>query len=223
MAAKASLLAVISFGLLGCPSRDAPRPPPSVPREPVPWPPVAEPEPPPPPQVEPALDPQIEAWQRAGVQYLEPDQFPEAPLELRKALSELGCRIPQVADYESPDAPPAPFVPGNLVSGYFKSTSELHWAVLCSQQRNTTLMIFDALGRLEDKLEGPDEDPSYGFLWYVDPADREHILDDHHSFAGAEDLPPPIFHEGVESGFSEKASSIYYWHECQWIELQGGD
>lgn len=225
MAAKASLLAIISLGLLACPSRDAPPPPLPVPRENVPAPPVAEPEPPaPPPRVKPPLDPRIEAWQKAGVPYLEPGDFPEAPPELRKALSALGCRIPQVSDYEFPDSPPAPFVPGNLVSGYFKSTSELHWAVLCSQQGRTTLMVFDSLGNLEDQLEGPGDDPAYGFDSYIGVADREHILDDYQSFGGSDTpAPPPIFHEGLESGVSEKASLIYYWHECQWIELQGGD
>ena len=35
---------------------------------------------------------------RVEVLYLEPDAFPEAPPELRKALAELGCQIPQTAD-----------------------------------------------------------------------------------------------------------------------------
>jgi hypothetical protein len=35
--------------------------------------------------------------------------------------------------------------------------------------------------------------------------------------------PPPIFLEGLEDGLAGKGSSIRYWHNCQWITLQGGD
>ncbi len=46
----------------------------------------------------------------------------------------------------------------NLISGYFKSLAELHWAVLCSRSGNSSLLLYDSLGQLVEKLEGPSED-----------------------------------------------------------------
>jgi len=72
--------------------------------------------------------------------YLDPDDFPEAPAELRQALSSLGCRIPQVPFWSLPDEfRPQP--PHNLVSGYFKSLESLHWAVLCSRSGESALLL----------------------------------------------------------------------------------
>ncbi len=68
------------------------------------------------------------------VLYLDPDQFPEAPPELRQALKERGCGIPQVYDPEIFGSNPE-FEQWNLVPGYFKSTAELHWAVFAPATR----------------------------------------------------------------------------------------
>jgi hypothetical protein len=218
MLPKKWLLATTILYVIACsPGDPPPSPRPSPPPAPVPSPPGAEepvlelpiPKPPPP-------------YIPSPVLYLEPDQFPEAPPELRQALTELGCGIPQVLD--PPESVQTELYQDNLVSGHFKSTGELHWAVLCSRNKETTLLLFDSLGRLEETLDGPREDDEGSFLWYVDATDREHILEDHASFGGKDTPePPPIFLEGLEDGLAGKASSIRYWHDCQWIELQGGD
>ena len=184
----------------------------------MPSPPVAEPVPLPAPR---KVDPR--AYVPRPILYLEPDHFPEAPPELRRALDERGCRIPQIYDPEYPPEIETELYQGNLVSGHFKSTAELHWAVLCSVDKQTSLLVFDSSGRLEDTLGGPSEDYDGGFIWYVDEADREHILEDHANFGYGTLKPPPIFHEGVEEGIVGKGSWIHYWHDCQWIGLQGGD
>lgn len=220
---KAALVPAL-LGLVACSTSELP---PSPEPKPEPLPVVAKPAPPPMRQYEPPpgmTAPQPEpVFPRMEILYLEPDAFPEAPPELRKALDELGCRIPQTAD---PEAPPTDeyFSQDNLVSGHFKSTAELHWAVFCSRNGETALLLFDSQGRLEDQLEDPRGDGEGGYLDYIDVADREHILEDHESFGGGDTPePPPILLEGVESGVAGKGSSIYYWHDCQWLQLQGGD
>lgn len=214
------------FFLVGC-AGDPPQP--RVESAPSPAPvPVARPVPPavdPSPVLDPPVAPNpaiTPSWVEPlePTVYLEPDSFPEAPAELRQALHELGCRIPQVyrgwvpEDYEPPS-------PHNLVSGYFKSLAVLHWAVFCSRSGASALLLFDSEGNLVEEIEPASKDDDHNFDRYVDVAEPQHILEDHESFGGPK--PPLLLHDGIECGFSEKGSHIYYWYKCKWITLQGGD
>ena len=165
------------------------------------------------------------------VVYLDPGDYPELPLEVRQALEDRKCRIPQLYSSSSPIQDPW-VAPRNLVSGHFKSLNEVHWAALCSQAGKSSLLVFDSLGQLTDTLGGPSEDSDWMqdlgegeglvYSWDIGEATPEHIREDEASF-GDGSVSVPILLEGIEDSFVDKGSSIWYWHDCQWIELTGFD
>jgi len=159
---------------------------------------------------------------RANVVRLPLDAFPEAPEAVRRALREMGCRIPQTY-YPQPRH--------NLISGRFLRAGELHWAALCSRDEATGLLLLAADGTLveevapfrsdTDHLQGMDIDGTPGFNWAIDTVGREYILEHHARYGGPE--PPPIDHDGINSAVVERASTVLYWHGGEWLELTGAD
>lgn len=163
-----------------------------------------------------------ETLHRAKVVRLPVDVFFDAPDPVRRTLREMGCRIPQT------------YVPGprhNLVSGRFLRADELHWAALCSRHESTGLLLLASDGTLvqqvtpfrsdADHLHGIDIDGTPGFNWAIDAVGRDFILEHHARYGGPE--PPKIDHDGIDSAVIEKASTVLYWHEGEWLELTGAD
>jgi hypothetical protein len=35
------------------------------------------------------------------------------------------------------------------------------------------------------------------------------------------EVPPPIDHDCIDDAFLEKASITWYWHDGDWVQLQG--
>ena len=165
---------------------------------------------------------QWEAWvekTEKEMRRLSPDDFPRLPSEIRRDLIDRGCSIPQVSDDPQPH---------NVVSGRFQERDRLDWAVLCSTDRTSRILIYPD-GNVSEAQELPSsQHPNrhwiqggIGFSRALASADAEHIMRHYTEYGGPE--PPPIDHDGLEEAYVGKASTIHYWYQGVWLALQGAD
>src|SRR6266850_6604363 len=64
---------------------------------------------------------------------LSPAAFPDLPLPVRDDLEKRGCRVPQSAWNPKPH---------NVISGQFIRPHHIDWAVLCSKNGSSTVLVF---------------------------------------------------------------------------------
>jgi len=157
----------------------------------------------------------VEAADRETVR-LPPGDFPHLPKSVRDDLDARGCTIPQVYCRNCK--------PHNVISGHFKHPSQVDWTVLCSIDRQSTLLVYwggsaesvSELSTTADKrwLQGMGGD-IIGFSHGIYTVDAKYITDHAHWYGG--ELPPHLDHEGIDEAFVEKASSVHYWYEGEWL------
>jgi hypothetical protein len=167
--------------------------------------------------------PSPEAWAEAdrATRRLDPSEFTELPRTIRTELRRRGCGIPQ------------PFTNGhrqNVIRGSFIQAGQVDWAILCSRRLSSTILVFRNGGSdvAAELARRPDAD----FLQVVEPnrigfsralgvASVEYIREHHARYGGPE--PPALTHAGINDGFVEKASVVWYWHLGKWLELTGAN
>jgi hypothetical protein len=145
------------------------------------------------------------------VHRLQPSAYPELPKHLVMELERRGCTIPQ--PYTNRKA--------NVIRGEFLKPGQTDWAVLCTVQDSTTLLVFwngSAINSTE-LAKNPD-DTHRIFDWYIRVVDRRFMMDRYKAYGGPR--PPPIDHQGIESG-GETASVVLYYYRGKWLKLQGAD
>jgi hypothetical protein len=173
-----------------------------------------------------SVSPQLptpEAWVQADLATvrLDPDTFIGLPTPLRRELKRRGCTVPQTFTGRALQG---------VISGRFRSEKDVDWAVLCSRNRRSSILVF--WGGSIDHVEelAPEPDASYlqqtghgaiGFSRWIGVAGPSYIRRQHEKFGGH--TPPPLDHDGIEDAFVEKASVVLYWHEGQWLKLTGAD
>ena len=140
---------------------------------------------------------------------LQPTAFPELPANVVRELKNRGCTIPQTAYTKEPH---------NVIKGGFAKSGQTDWAVLCSVQGSTHLVVFWN-GSAANSTELV-KNPHRIFDWFVRPVDRKFIMDHYRAYGGP--MPPPIDHQGIESG-GETASAVLYLYRGKWLKLQGAD
>ena len=167
---------------------------------------------------------ELDKWEAADRETvrLPPSDFSNLPKSVRNDLDARGCTIPQVYCRNCQ--------PHNVISGHFKHSGQVDWAVLCSIDRQSTLLVYwggSSVSVLElsttaDKhwLQGIGGD-DIGFSHGISTVDAKYITDHAHWYGG--ELPPYLHHEGINEAFVEKASSVHYWYEGEWLELRGAD
>jgi hypothetical protein len=64
------------------------------------------------------------------------------------------------------------------------------------------------------------DNPGRIFDWFIRPVGRKFIVGRYQAYGGPK--PPPINHQGIESG-GETASMILYRYRGKWLTLQGSD
>ena len=162
-------------------------------------------------------------WQTAdkATKRLPPVDFPQLPKKIVKALQERGCKIPQA--YLNPK-------PHNVIHGRFAKPNQNDWAVLCSKNRVSSVLIFwgGSTTSVLEILKSPDKnwlqgigDEKIGFSRAIHPVNKKYILEHYKSYGGTK--PPPILYEGIDEGFVGKASTIHYFYRGKWLRLQGAD
>jgi hypothetical protein len=161
-------------------------------------------------------------WREAERQIvrLPPTAFPELPRNLVRELQRRGCTIPQAVHGAS----------RNVIKGEFARPGQKDWAVLCSVNGASSILVFWKGSEKNpaqlvpvkdiDYLQGDGGDKivySRGIL----PVGRDQIMEDYKAYGGP--TPPPIDHQGIDDAFVGKASQVQYFYEGKWLQLQGGD
>jgi len=169
---------------------------------------------------------QPEIWEDGlkKIVYLAPSDFTDLPKSIIKYLEKNNYKIPQPYFYN----------PGqekyNVIKGRFYSPNQYDWAVMCSNEHKSKVIIFISgstkkihiLTQFEDinGLQGIGND-EVGFSLGIEVVGREDILYYYEAYGGPK--PPPIDHDGINFIFYGKASVVYYNYKGKWLELQGAD
>jgi hypothetical protein len=168
--------------------------------------------------------PSSEAWieaDRATIR-LDPETFTELPRTLQIELRHRGCSIPQ---------PFASLSRQNVIHGSFTRSAHVDWAVLCSRELTSAILVFrdgnpnavEELGRRPDadflQGTGPNQ---IGFSRAISVASAA-FIHEHHKWYGGPVPPPVITHAGIDDAFVEKASVVWYRHAGKWLQLTGSN
>lgn len=154
-----------------------------------------------------------------------PDQVHRLPPQVQADLIAKHCKLPVYA---------GPFgLTSAYTSGHFHDHTTLDWAVVCHvpdrSGKHVLQRVFvyspDPNGWKSDQLashsgaepEGQDCEES------VSAASPAVIRDYNKELAGGLEQLPSLNHEGVEVGYCEKASVIYFYRAGHWLILQGAD
>ena len=155
---------------------------------------------------------------------LPPSAFPDLPRDIAAELERRGCRIPQATFYDSQ--------PHNVISGEFARRGQTDWAVLCSTNGVSELLVFwGGEHRCPNRLpHGADRgcfqdvmgDGTMAYSCLIARADEKYITEKLALYRMSE-TAPLIDHDGINDIFAEKASSVLYCHEGRWLDLPGAD
>jgi hypothetical protein len=162
-------------------------------------------------------------WSEANKQIvrLKPAAFHELPSAIAEKLKALKCTVPQTYDTSKPH---------NVISGSFAEKNQKDWAVLCSRDGVSVILIFwggtarcpSEIARSLEKnwLQGIGNN-KIGFSRAIGPASKKVILEYQRVYGGP--TPPPTSHQGIDDYFVGKASMIHYCSNGKWVELTGAD
>jgi hypothetical protein len=156
--------------------------------------------------------PSGETERKYSIGRLPPTAFPELPKNLVAELKRRGCSIPQ--PYTNQKA--------NVIRGAFAKPGQTDWGVLCSAKGFSSILVFWNGSERNPaeiaKWQEPDATVIYDH--FINPVSRKFIMDHYRAYGGPK--PPPIDHQGIESG-GEKASVVLYYYRGKWLKLQGAD
>jgi hypothetical protein len=152
---------------------------------------------------------------------LAPAMFDELPAAIRSELERRGCSVPQ---------PFRATRQQNVIKGRFTSADQIDWAVLCSRQRASSILVFrdgvawsaEEIGNGADihSLQTIDGRGGIGYSRAIAVATSQYVKD-RNSYERSK--PPTIDHEGINDTFIEKGSVVWYWYRGRWLKLQGAD
>ncbi len=154
------------------------------------------------------------------IRYLKPESFSELPPGIVSVLRNRKCGIPQ---------PMGNSTPRNVVSGKFFEDEPRSWAVLCSMDEWSSILVFrnaadqnpHSLDSMADCTFLQGDENFIGFSRDIRTVGRDYILDHDRGYSG--EKPAQITHQAIEDSFLEKASSLWYFSDGKWYELPGAD
>jgi hypothetical protein len=151
---------------------------------------------------------------------LSPSAFPDLPKNILADLKRRGCLIPQVPMIKQTH---------NVIRGEFSKSGQTDWAILCSVQGVSSILIFRngsganpaQIAAAEDKGYLQWSGSGWDFSRAIAPADRAYILQHYQAYGGTK--PPPLDHQGIDDAFVEKGSVVRYFYQGKWLQLTGAD
>jgi hypothetical protein len=151
---------------------------------------------------------------------LPPKDFDDLTPVVIQELERRACTIPQAFTEKGR---------GNVIRGSFTTPGQIDLAVLCSRERVSSILVFrnSAVENVAEFARAPDKNylqgiggGEIGYSRALSPASREHIL--RHNGSNSP-INARLDHSGIEDQFLEKGSTIWYWHDGEWLELPGAD
>jgi hypothetical protein len=161
------------------------------------------------------------SWKKDPVRRLQP-AYAGLPTEFVEKLNARGCTIPQYDGILPMDAARRTDA-SNVIHGEFARHGQEDWAVLCSNGRSSTIVIFwgkptacpASLARLDDahylKLLNDPRDKTLHY-WRMIRALGEDELDNRPGLTGLK----PLKHQGIDDRFVGKSSAFFYCNEGKW-------
>jgi len=151
---------------------------------------------------------------------LSPKEFTELPNNIALELENRGYTIPQTFVSTAPH---------NVIYGEFKKKGQTDWAILCSKDYDSSILVFWAgleknvteIGKAPDKkyLEGIG-DGKIGYSRVISPVGKRFILEHYKRYGGTK--PPTITHQGINDSIG-MASIVHYYYQGKWLKLTGAD
>lgn len=161
-------------------------------------------------------------WDEAthAIKRLAPNEFHTLPSHIRKQLTTKGCTIPQYLGNTAPH---------NVIKGEFEKPGQKDWAVLCSRNYSSSILIFwgGQVSCPSEILSSPDRSwlqntgEGIGYSRVIATVDLKFIFK--HIVPNEESSPAPITHQGINQSFVGKGSTVQYCVQGKWIELPGAD
>lgn len=153
---------------------------------------------------------------------LKPSVFSQLPKNIVSFLEKRGCTVPQTFGNSTPH---------NVIRGQFARSGQFDWAVLCSRNRVSSILVFGngstksvaEIAASDDKsfLQNVDGAGNIGFSRAIDVVDENYILEHYREYGGRK--PLRIKYQGINDAFVEKASTVHYFYRKGWLVLQGAD
>lgn len=153
---------------------------------------------------------------------LSPRAFRLLPRNVVKTLEARGCTIPQLFGSGEPH---------NVVKGEFIRKGQTDWAVLCSRNKRSSILIFAGgssqrvitIAESADRtfLQTIDGAGNIGFSRAIDAVGKDYVVKHQEEYGGPS--LPPIDHQGINDAFAEKGSVVHYYYRGKWLQLQGAD
>jgi hypothetical protein len=162
-------------------------------------------------------------WEEAdrAVLRLPPNAFTELPARIMADLNRRGCTIPQVPEIDGLQ---------NVIKGEFAKPGQTDWAVLCSVNRVSSILIFwnGSIEGVSEIEKRPDIQHLQGwggsriiFDRHLAPVGAGYIAEHYRTYGGP--TPPPLDHQGVDDQWVGKASVVQYFYDGKWLQLTGAD
>lgn len=163
-------------------------------------------------------------WQRGEnmIVRLAPKNFSQLPTRIITDLEKRNCTIPQA--YHDPK-------PHNVLRGEFARRGQFDWAILCSQEGVSRILVYwnsstrrvAEFAQGEDKvyMQTVDHDGRVGFSRGIFAVDPKYILDKNPQYRRRK--TPMITHQGLSDAYIEKASTVLYFWRGRWLTLYGSD
>jgi len=145
---------------------------------------------------------------------LPPSAFTQLPSDVRNEAEQRGCSVPQ-SSYDDDRGK------HNVITGRFRDPSVSGWALLCSRERVSAILVCNARQplRCEELAKSPDRDwlqrlggNRIGFSRVLTTARGGEVRDG-----------VTLAHDGVDDYFAGKASVVWYWESGRWRRLLGMD
>jgi hypothetical protein len=171
---------------------------------------------------------QMRPWEEADRQVVrvDPSAFTELPSNVLAELHQRGCTVPQVPEGVGLEKPGLQ----NVIKGEFAKPGQADWAVLCSVNRVSSILIFwnGSVQGVSEIEKRPDIDRLQGwggsriiYSRHIAPAAAGYITEHYQAYGGPN--PPPLDHLGIDDQFVGKASVVQYFYDGKWLHLTGAD
>jgi len=151
------------------------------------------------------------------IKRLPPRAFSELPRKILSELESRGCTIPQV--YYNSKA-------HNIIKGEFALKNRLDWAVLCSKDRISSILVFwdGSTEKPSELAKKPDRDRlqgigggKIGYSRLISVVEQKDLTLRYKRFL--EPKPPFVGHAAVGDHFVEKFSVLHYFFDGKWWSL----